>query len=331
MPPPAATSTWIPAFDACLGSDDLDGAVVCLDRLKTGHAGTAPQAVKDAAIRRLQHAYGEDSARVREVGLVLAASENPTAKEIGISLLSRVYDTAPVAIGQRLLRTGDDDNWEVREWAASALAHVISGRFELVLPRVWEWAMHRSPNVRRMAVVAAGYAMRDCTAAQCQGLLDLLTPLMADPDPYVGKNLGAFALGGYAVRYRPELVATWTRGLDLDHERTAWNPTMMFTTAEGAKAAALFPDVLAHLAQDERRRVKSAVSKAVANIAKRNPSAVTTLRPNEDRRGRPRVSPCGHSKPGLPPLNPGAQCIIRNPCERLGNAGRSSGGQPGRT
>lgn len=282
MPRSATTTTWISTFDACLAADDLDGAIRCLDALKTGHAGTPPQAVKDVAITRLRNAYGTDSARIRGIGLALAASENPTAKEIGISLLARVYDTAPVSIQEQFLRTGDDLNWEVREWAASALAHVISGHFELALPQVREWAMHPSPNVRRMVVVAAGYAMRDCTAAQSQGLLDLLTPLMADPDPYVGKNFGAFALGGYAVRYRPELVVAWTNALDLDDERTAWNLAMMFTTAEGAKAAALFPDVLARLARDERTRVKSAVRKATANLSKRNSAALSFLAPEED-------------------------------------------------
>lgn len=282
MPPSVTTSTWIPAFDACLGADDLDGAMHRLDALKTGHAGTPPQAVKDTAIRRLRNAYGTDGPRIRKIGLALAGSEHPTAKEIGISLLPPFYDAAAPAIDERFLRTGDDPNWEVREWAASALASVISGHFELVLPRAWEWATHPSPNVRRLVVVAAGYAMRDCTAAQCQELLRLLTPLMADPDPYVGKNLGAFALGSYAIRYRPELVAPWANGLELDDERTTWNLAMMFTTAEGAKAAALFPDVLARLALDERTRVRGAVRKATANLAKRNSEALTLLAPEKD-------------------------------------------------
>lgn len=45
---------------------------------------------------------------------------------------------------------------------------------------------------------------------------------------------------------------------------------MMFTTSEGAKRSALFPDLLARLAADERGRVRSAVRKATTNIAKRN-------------------------------------------------------------
>lgn len=253
----------------------------CLDALKTGHAGTAPQAVKDAAIGRLQRAYGTDGERIREVGLELAASESSTAKEIGISLLPRVYGAAPVAIDQCFLRTGGDDNWEAREWAASALAHVISGHFELVFPRLREWAMHPSPNVRRMVVVAAGYATRDCTAGQCDELLRLLTPLMSDTDSYVGKSLGAFALGGYAIRYRPDQVAMWAGGLDLDDARTAWNVAMMFTTAAGARQADRFADLLACLAVDERRSVGAAVRKAAANIAKRNIAALTLIESSE--------------------------------------------------
>lgn len=176
---------------------------------------------------------------------------------------------------------GDDHNWKVREWAASALAHVISGHFEPVFHRLREWAIHPSPNVRPIVVVAAGYAMRDCTADQCQRLLDLLAPLMADTDRYVSKNLGAFALGSYAIRYQPDRVTRWAGQLDLDDEQAAWNVAMMFTTSEGAKQAALFPDVLARLVQDERKRVQTAFRKAEANLAKRNSAALATLNPNE--------------------------------------------------
>lgn len=244
--------------------------------MATAHAGTAPQAVKHAAIARIRNAHGRDSARTRDLGLDLADSDNPTAKEIGISLLPPVYASAPEEIDARFLRTGDDPNWEVREWAASALAHVISGHFELTHSRLREWTEHPSPNVRRLAVVAAGYAMRDCTAAQCRQLLDLLTSVMADTDPYVSKNLGAFALGSYAIRYQPELVARWATRLDLADEQVAWNLTMMFTTAEGARRARHFSGLLEQLARDERRRVRSAVRKATANLARRNGNAATT-------------------------------------------------------
>jgi len=267
---------WTCAFSESITSGDLDGAIAILDTMKTAHAGTAPQAVKHAAIAQIRKAYRPDSDRTCAAGLALAISGSATAREIGISLLPPFYAAAPIPIDDRFLRTGDDASWEVREWAASALAHVISGHFDLVHPRLHEWTAHPSPNVRRMVVVAAGYAMRDCTTAQCRQLLDLLASVMADADPYVSRNLGAFALGSYAIRYQPELVAEWAPRLALDDERTARNLAMMFTTAEGARQAERFSELLARLAKDDRTRVRTAIRKATANLAKRTGNATTT-------------------------------------------------------
>lgn len=271
MPP--SEPGWTAAFSEFLASGDLDAAIAILDAMATAHAGTAPQAVKHAAIARIRNAYGPDSERTRDAGLVLAMSASATAKEIGISLLPPFYASAREDIDERFLHTGDDANWEVREWAASALAHVLGGHFELVHPRLREWTAHPSPNVRRLAVVAAGYAMRDCTAGQCWHLLDLFTPVMADIDPYVSRNLGAFALGAYAIRHQPDRVAQWATRLDLADEQVAWNLAMMFTTAEGAKQAERFPGLLEQLARDERRRVRGAVRKATAKLARRTSTA----------------------------------------------------------
>lgn len=248
-----------------------------LDELKTGHAGTPPQAIKDKAITRIRTAYAHDPERLLETGLHLSYTASPGAREIGISLLPSFYASATAAIDERFIRVGNDDNWEVREWAASALAHVIGEHFDLVIPRLHEWAVHPSPNIRRMVAVAAGYATRDCTEGQCRLLLDLLTPLMADTDAYVGKNLGAFALGGYAVRHRPDLVAAWASSLDLGDARTAWNLAAMFTTAEGARRTRSFEPILASLVLDDRKVVRTAVSKALKNVAKRNEPALAEM------------------------------------------------------
>lgn len=195
---------------------------------------------------------------------------------VSISLLPRFHGSAAAEIDKRFEQVGDDDNWEVREWTASALSHVIGGHFDLVTPRLREWAVHPSPNVRRMVVVATGYAMRDCAEQQSQQLLDLLTPLMSDDDAYVSKNLGPFALGSYAIRYQTALVATWGHGLDLDNAQAAWNLAMMFTT-EGAKKVLSFQVLLSSLVRDGRRPIQGAVLKALRNIAKRNEPALTVM------------------------------------------------------
>jgi len=264
-------------FDACLHRVDLDGAMAVLDELKTGHAGTPPQAVKDKAIKRIRTVYARDHERLLGAGILLSESGSPGAREIGISLLPPCYASATSAIDERFLRIGDDRNWEVREWAASALAHVISGDFDLICPRLRQWTIDPSSNVRRMVVVAVGYSMRDCTERQCRQLLDLLTPLMTDAAAYVSKNLGQFALGSYAIRYRADLVAEWALSLNPDDLQTAWNLAMMFTTAEGAKRVLSFQVVFASLVRDDRKAVQGAISKAVRNIAKRNEPALIAI------------------------------------------------------
>lgn len=226
---------WTDEFTAAIQDRDMDRVIAIMDGLKTGHAGTPRQVVKDAAARLVEQTFMTEPDRVYETGMALVTSENAAAKEIGIALLPPFYATLASEINVQFLRVSDDDNWEVREWAASALAHVIAGHFDIVYPHLWEWSAHPSANVRRMVVVAVGYATRDCASAQCERLLDVLTPLMADTDPYISKNLGAFALGSYAIRYQDEVVAQWAAGLDRRDEQTAWNLAMMFTTAEVVK------------------------------------------------------------------------------------------------
>lgn len=267
------------AFDARIKGGDLEGAVDLLDTMKTGHANTPPQAVKDKAVRSIQRAYTADPERLFAAGMALVSSENAGAKEIGIYLLPPFYETATDAVDEQFVRLGDDANWEVREWAASALAYVISGHFERVHSRLQRWIGHPSANVRRMVAVASGYAMRDCIEAQCEQLLMLLTPLMADTDRYVSKNLGAFALGSYALRHCPHVVARWATTLELSDEQTAWNLATMLTGTEASKQPEVFQRLLARLVRDDRRRVRRAVEKALTQFEKRNrPSLDRMLR-----------------------------------------------------
>lgn len=274
---PWQSNTWTSMFGALIQAHDLAGAISCLDALKTGHANIPPQAVKDKAVKLIRETYGSDTKCLYEAGMALVRSKNDAAKEIGICLLPPFYESATAVINEQLIHVGDDPNWEVREWAASALAHVISGSFDLVYPSLREWTTHPSSNIRRMVIVASGYAMRDCTVAQCRRLVDLLTPLLADTDAYVSKNLGPFALGSYAIRDHADLVARWACRLDRRDERTAWNLAMMFTTAEASRQLEALGGLLRLLACDDRKRVKSAVRKAMANLEKRNRPAVMQM------------------------------------------------------
>lgn len=282
---PQSAGSWKNDFSIAIANQDIYVAVAVMDDLKTRHAGTPPQKVKDAAVNLVQEVFAAEPNRVYETGMALVKTENPAAKEIGIALLPPFFATKALDIAVQFSCIGDDENWEVREWAASALAHVIVRDFDRVHHFSRQWAAHPSRNVRRMVVVAAGYAMRDCTNAQCSKLLDMFAPVLADTDAYVSKNLGAYALGSYAIRYQAELVAQWAAGLDLRNEQTACNLAMMFTTAEAAKHLGSLEVLLLSLLGDERKKVRRAVKKALENLDRRSHLDLITILNRSDARG----------------------------------------------
>lgn len=275
MAPPE--HAWTDEFRDLVTSGDYSGAIASLDRLRTKHAGTPPQRVKDCAVKIIETMLADEPVRLYDAARAFVTSEHAVGKEVGIILLPAFYGTDTAVINEQFVRVGDDENWEVREWAASALAHVIAGHFDVVYPHLLNWSEHPSPNLRRMVVVAAGYAIRDCTTDQCRRLLDILSPLMADPDVYISKNFGAFALGSYAIRYQVDLVARWAAYLDLQNEQVVCNLAMMFTTAESAKRLDTLGTLLLSLVHDERKAVSRAVKKAVKNLDERNHQGLVTL------------------------------------------------------
>ncbi|HEU0165122.1 MAG TPA: HEAT repeat domain-containing protein, partial [Thermomicrobiales bacterium] len=227
---PEAIESWTESFRDVVENNNVEDAIRILAQFRTGHAGTPPQAIKARAIGIIEKLTVGDLERRLAVAYGFVRSEDDGAKEIGISLLSACYGLAPAEVAGWMRRIGDDPNWEVREWAGTALGRTIPAQFADVLPRLRVWAADDSANVRRLVVVAIGYATKACSPDETLQLLTLLTPLMADRDPYVGKNLGAYAIGSYAIRHHPVVVASWTATLDLAEEQTAWNLAMTFTT-----------------------------------------------------------------------------------------------------
>jgi len=200
-------SSWRDDFSAGIERDGWAEAIAVLDSQKTGHAGTPRQAVKLQAAKIMSRHYGEGTAGLYEAAAAFAGSESEGAQEVGLVLLGPMFGHNPAEVTGIIFRLADSENWEVREWAASALRRVISQNFAAIFPTVRAWAGHDSPNVRRAAAVASGSAAGSCTQEECRLLLEALTPLLEDDDPYVRKNLGAFAIGGGFLKAQPALVA----------------------------------------------------------------------------------------------------------------------------
>ena len=269
-------NSWQDAFGAALEQADLASAILVLDGQKTGHAGTPRQAVKLQAAKLVRAHYDEWPASVYRAGAAFARSASEGAQEIGLVLLAPLYAHNPPEVSAIVLKLADSDHWEVREWAASALRRIISDDFAAIFETLKDWAGHASPNVRRAVAVASGSASRECTQEECRLLLEILAPLLVDDDPYVRKNLGAFAIGDSFMKSQPALVAEWL-GQASASPRAQWNVAMALSAAEATKQFPILSELLRQLAADERSVVRRATYRAVLNLAKRIPEEIGPL------------------------------------------------------
>jgi len=268
--------SWEEAFVAALEEDNLEELFSVLDSQKTAHAGTPRQAVKLKAVKLIERQYKDSQASLYKTGVAFARSENEGAQEIGLVVLAPLFDQNPAEVTEIVLGLADSENWEVREWAASALRRIIAGEFDAAFATIQAWAGHESPHVRRAVAVASAWAAKDLTEERCRLLLEVLAPLMEDDDPYVRKNMGAFAIGDSFLKAQPKLVAEWLGDVGAN-QRAQWNAAMALSSAEAANHFELLSKLLWALAADGRTVVRRATYRAVRNLAKRLPGEIVPL------------------------------------------------------
>jgi hypothetical protein len=161
--------------------------------LRTEHAGTAPAAAKRKAAR---------AAKDQPWDWVLALADlgDPTTAEIAALLAPRHWSSRAQEVADLLRELARHDNWEVREWAAEGLAHILA--VEPVLAR--SWLSDPDPRVRRAGVVGLSWSGVPVSERQ----LTWVAPLLRDPDAYVLKDV-RFAVGDGLLRGSTEAVVTW--------------------------------------------------------------------------------------------------------------------------
>ena len=269
-------NSWKDDFTSAVERNSFAEAIAVLDSQKTAHAGTPRQAIKLQAAKLVSSHYGESTPDLYNTAIAFGRSESEGAQEVGLVLLGPIFAHNPTEVTDTILKLADSENWEVREWAASALRRVISGHFSAIIPTVQAWTVHASPNIRRAAAVGCGSAAGSCGEEESRLLLEALTPLLEDDDPYVRKNLGAFAIGDSFLKAQPALVAEWL-GRASSHPRAQWNVAMALSSAEAAKHFDLLRELLWKVAADDRTVVRRGVYRAVLNLAKRIPEKVIPL------------------------------------------------------
>jgi HEAT repeat protein len=261
--PPSAPE-WIPRFERFLQAGDPLGASDVLR--KSGTNGFVRKESYELAAAVVDRLAPAPIVRLNWAERLLAHPRR-VDKELGAMIaapLAKSHWRELVRIAHRLAR---DEDWGVRETAATVLGRVLTESFDDGLPVVREWTSGPDSRLRRAAVLAVKYAARTRRPEWAEALLDALEPALRDHDEYVRKNLGPFAIGDQLVRSYPDATLARLRAWMHDQdENVRWNVAMTFSAASGARLAQRAPDVLEHLAADERPFVRGAVRTAQRRI-----------------------------------------------------------------
>ncbi len=254
-------------LESCLETKSISCLIDDLQSRSTPHAGTAPAKVKQDVIRALRRLSEEER---YPLVLALCQQEDPSAQEIGALCIADFYLQYPKVVNVWLYKLADSENWEVREWVASACGHLLEMHFPDYYVVMSDWSHDAYENIRRAVVLAVMYAGRSRKAEFAKPLLDLLEPLLHDHAKYVMDNLGPFAIGSALIKYYPtEVLQRLNQWVSSEKEQVRWNVAMAFTAAEAAAFASEAMPIFAVLAHDPHPYVQKAWKKAMRNIEKR--------------------------------------------------------------
>ena len=260
----APTTAWLQRFERSLQAGDPLGASDTLR--KSGVNGWVRKDHYDLAVEVIDR-IGL-AARVRlDWAERLMAHPRRVDKELAaliVSPLARTHSRELARMGYRLAR---DDDWGVRETAATLLGRLLTEAWADTLPLLREWVSGPDSRLRRAVVVAAKYAARTRTPEWGETLLDLIEPALRDHEEYVRKSLGPFAIGDQFVRSYPDAtLARLRKWMQDPDENVRWNVAMTLSAASGARLGEMAPDILEFLATYERPCVRGAVRAAQRRI-----------------------------------------------------------------
>jgi len=103
-------------------------------------------------------------------------------KQLAAVILRPLVTTHRQDVERAIHRLARDEDWEVREAAASLLGDSLERAFSEYLRPAQAWVATGDPRLRRAVVVAAKYAARSRHPERAEALLDLVEPALADGD-----------------------------------------------------------------------------------------------------------------------------------------------------
>lgn len=263
--------------------NDFAAAVDVLNSISTKHAGTAKMLDKQFVIyeivQHIEKKFNGSNSNQKAKAFYTAGSAicrigSLNAKEVGVHIIWRGYAFKKKSVEKILLQTSDDENWEVREYAAGAVVNALkhNSGFYRTLEK---WRGHESENVRRVVVMSIA-GLRDKKDKKCTvKAFKLIEPLMHDGSRYVKKNLGPFALGGwYGNAFPEETLAQIDKWLKIKDENVRWNIAMTFNNSFGNRHPKEALERLQKLADDDRTIVRRAVISTLRTLRKRHKALI---------------------------------------------------------
>lgn len=269
---------------AALAHDDLEAVIAALAKRGSGalavgaDPGTAKVADIALAARLIRSKLRSDRSALFAWMQRLLTHVDFNAHQVGLILLSEVYEHKPGAALRLLKTAADSDNWAVREYAGTCAGRILNAHFAEVYEVMTTWAQDKSENVRRAVVIATMEAAKANEPKRGAKLLKLIEPLMGDDSRYVRVNLGPFAISLALLKNYPELTLKFLKKhASRKNEYGRWNVAMVWSAVGGRKYAADGARLLDQLAADERRFVWRAVASAAVKLGKARPDVIKPL------------------------------------------------------
>ena len=260
----APAAEWLERFERSLHAGDPLGASDTLR--KSGLNGWVRKDSYDRAVEVIDRVGPSPIVRLNWAERLMAHPRR-VDKELAALIVWPLAKSHSRELSRIAYRLARDDDWGVRESAASLLGELLAEAWADTLPLLREWVSGPDSRLRRAVVVAAKYAARARNPDRAEALLDLIEPALYDHEEYVRKSVGPFAIGDQFVRSYPDAtLARLRKWMQLEDENVRWNVAMAFSAASGARLAQRAPDVLEFLAADERPFVRGAVKSAQRRV-----------------------------------------------------------------
>ena len=243
-------------------------------RQLTGNRDRSPST---AEIRALAKKVKKEDGNLRPVVKALLKDRSIGALKLGLSLMPTTQDSYEKELAE-IIELTDDENWEIREYAADALTAILQDHFEELEEYLHDLRSSPSENVRRAVVVALKYLGKGRQPHRCKRILRILSRYMDDDSPYVQRNLGPFAIGDGLIEYCPPATVTMLKKMSQSQSSNArWNVAAVFTAATGTNYFEEVRADLFRLLHDPEPKVRKTALKAIRIVARRHSDSRRTI------------------------------------------------------